>query len=128
MFGLVPADKDMSDELALLKMEIADGYISDNIFDEAIPVLKSALSYAIDKETSSSVSNKLLYCYLSANKNEKAIELIDSLRSVKIIVQYTPNKRLRLYTGWENLKWQYLNLKETVMAIRRLMRLFHWIT
>lgn len=81
--GLVPSDKDMSDELALLKMEIAVGYINDNIFDEAIPVLKSALSYSTDEEISSSVSNKLLYCYLSSNKNEKAIEFIDSMRSAK---------------------------------------------
>lgn len=78
--NLRPADKDMADELALLKMDMADGYIKDNMFDEAIPTLESALTYADDKEISSSIINKLLYCYLSSNKNVKAIELIDSVR------------------------------------------------
>lgn len=78
--GQSPTDKDMADELAILKMDMSDVYISDNMFDEAIPTLESALTYSNDKEISSSIVNKLLYCYLSSNKNVKAIELIDSVR------------------------------------------------
>lgn len=75
-----PNDSDMRNELSLMKTEIADEFVHNDMFDEAIPNLESALNYSEDKEISSSIVNKLLYCYLESNKNVKAIELIDSVR------------------------------------------------
>ena len=79
--SLNSTDKDMSDELALLKTDVADEYINNNISEEAIPYLESALNYSNDNEIKTSIINKLLYCYQNTNKNEKAILLIDSVRA-----------------------------------------------
>ena len=76
-----PDDSEMKNELSLMKTEIADEYMHNDMFDEAIPNLESALDYSEDKEISSSIINKLLYCYLESNRNVKAIELIDSVRN-----------------------------------------------
>lgn len=79
--GMNPDDSEMKNELSLMKTEIADEYMHNDMFDEAIPNLESALDYSEDKEISSSIINKLLYCYLESNRNVKAIELIDSVRN-----------------------------------------------
>lgn len=76
-----PDDSEMKNELSLMKTEIADEYMHNDMFDEAITNLESALDYSEDKEISSSIISKLLYCYLESNKNAKAIELIDSVRN-----------------------------------------------
>lgn len=76
-----PDDSEMKNELSLMKTEIADEYMHNDMFDEAIPNLESALDYSEDKEISSSIINKLLYCYLESNRNAKAIELIDYVRN-----------------------------------------------
>lgn len=72
-------DKDMANEFVMLKTDIADELMKENMHQEAVPNLESALVFA-DEDTKGSVTNKLISCYLNTNKNVRTVSFIDSIR------------------------------------------------
>lgn len=75
------SDKEMADELAIMKTERADELIRNKMYDEAISDLKEAILLSKDTEIQHSITRKLIYCYLNANSNTEAISFIDSIRT-----------------------------------------------
>lgn len=91
--SLNKSDEDMLNELAMIKINIADDFIKVSDFYEAIPYLESAQKLSKDIEIISSARNKLLQCYLSSKKYEQALSFIDSIRAAEELpFKYTEEK------------------------------------
>lgn len=76
-------DADMADELALLRMERADEYVQQGRYAEATLDLDRALSSAAEAEIRNAILGKQIFCYMESGKNDAAIALIDSVRTVR---------------------------------------------
>lgn len=76
-------DADMADELALLRMERADEYVQQGRYAEATLDLDRALSSAAEAEIRNAILGKQIFCYMESGKNDVAIALIDSVRTVR---------------------------------------------
>ena len=81
--SLNSTDREMANELAIMKTERATGEMANSNYPEAINELKEAIKLADESELQSSISRKLIGCYLNSNRHAEAISLIDSLRNIQ---------------------------------------------
>ncbi|MDO4929593.1 MAG: hypothetical protein Q4E59_00510 [Bacteroidales bacterium] len=88
-----PANTDVADELARLRLEQATSLMSDGAYAEALPYLQFAAANSSEAETSQSAWNKILTCNSELRRYNAAAVALDTLHArFPDMVGYTARK------------------------------------